>query len=86
MRKIVTIVKTFSFTHPVYVYEDENVIFQTVATVNTFDQVLYDLSKEYETSEVEMYGAAIYTKGLKNKIEKAELTKYNQQTLNITLK
>lgn len=86
MRKIVTIVKTFSFTHPVYVYEDENVIFQTVATVNTFDQVLYDLSKEYETSEVEMYGATIYTKGLKNKIEKAELTKYNKQTLNITLK
>lgn len=86
MRKILTIIKTFSFTHPVYVYENEDVIYTTSATTLGLDKVLHELANEYETTDVEMYGANVYTKGIKNKIEASEMTKYNKNILNIELK
>lgn len=84
--KIVTMIKPFSFTHNICVYDGEELVKSISTTTNKLEESFTSLAQEFNLTDVEIYGPTIYTKGIKNQIEKAELNKYNKNTLNIILK
>lgn len=85
MKKIVSIIKPFTFTQNIFVYENGNKIDVVSTDLDNLSKSLFELSEKYDTNEVDLIGNLKFSKGIKEKIETAEMTKYNENKLNINL-
>ncbi len=85
MKKIVSVIKPFIMEQNIFVYEDGNKINVSTSNIEDLDQMILKLADEYEVTEVNLLGPTNYSKGLKTKIENAEITKYKENKLEIKL-
>lgn len=85
MKKIVTIIKPFTYMQNLFVYEDGEKINTTSASLDDLPNLLINLVDKYETTDIQLIGNLKFLKGIKKDIEDAEITKYNKNMLNIEL-
>ena len=86
MNKILLVnVKPFTFTQTVSIFEDGNEVRTVTVPMNKIEEEILILAKKDNISEINIVGPKVYTKGIKKKIEKAELKTYNKNMLNIKL-
>lgn len=86
MNKILLVnVKPFTFTQTVSIFEDGNEVRTVTVPMNKIEEEILILAKKDNISEINIVGPKVYTKGIKKKIEKAELKTYNKNMLDIKL-
>ena len=85
MKKIVSVIKPFTYNQNVFVYEDGNKIETTITNLDNLSNTLFELIDKYNTNEINLIGNLKFSKGKKEKIENAEMTKYNDNKINIEL-
>ena len=85
MKKIVSIIKPFTYTQNVFVYENGEQIKVISTDLNNLSNKLIDLADEYETTDAELIGNVKFLQGVKKDIETAEMTRYNKNMLNIKI-
>lgn len=85
MKKIVSVIKPFTYNQNVFVYEDGNKIETTITNLDNLSNTLFELIDKYNTNEINLVGNLKFSKGIKEKIENAEMTKYNDNKINIEL-
>lgn len=83
--KIVSVIKPFVMQQNIFVYENGNKIDSIKSTIDDIQDIIIDIATKYETNSVELIGAKSYLEGIKNRIETAEMTKYNEHKLNIQI-
>ena len=83
MREIVTVIKPFTYIQNIFVYENGNKINIVSTNIDDLPNKIIDLVDEYETSDIKLVGNSKFSKGIQEKIETAEMTKYNKNMLNI---
>ena len=86
MKKIVTVIKPFTLKQNVYVYEDNEVIDVTQIELSKLEDAITSKAEEYNTDDVTLVGAKKFSAGIKNKIQNAEMAKYNCNKLNIEIR
>ena len=86
MKKIVTVIKPFTLKQNVYVYEDNEILDVTQAALSELEDTITTKANEYDTNEITLVGARKFSAGIKNKIQKAEMDKYNCNKLNIEIR
>lgn len=85
MKKIVTVIKPFTYMQNLFVYEDGEKINTTSTSLDDLPNLLIDLVDEYKTTDIQLIGNLKFLKGIKKNIEDVEITKYNKNMLNIEL-
>ena len=85
MKKIVTVIKPFTYTQNVFVYEDGNKIDVSSTSLDKIFETIVELTEKYKTNEVQLIGSSKFSKGIKKEIQEAEMNKYNKNELNIEL-
>ena len=86
MNKILLVnIKPFTFTQTISIFEDGNEVGSVIVPMDKIEEEILILAKNDDISEVNIVGRKVYTKGIKKKIEKAELKTYNKNMLNIKL-
>lgn len=85
MKKIVTVIKPFIMQQNIFVYEDGNKIDLFSVNLEDIENSLIETAKKYDVTDIELIGSKSYSKGIKNKIEVAEMNKYNENKLNIKI-
>ena len=85
MKKIVTVIKPFTYMQNLFIYEDGEKINTTSASLDDLPNLLIDLVDEYKTTDIQLIGNLKFLKGIKKNIEDVEITKYNKNMLNIEL-
>lgn len=85
MKKIVSVIKPFTYTQNVFVYENGDKIDTISTNLNDLPNTFFELVEKYDTNEINLIGNLNFSKGIKEKIENVEMTKYNKNTLNIEL-
>jgi hypothetical protein len=85
--KIVGIIRPFEVKQHFYVYENGNKIDAVdAATVDEIVNTVFTLKDKYNINQLELVGAKTYSTGISKQIKEAELTKYNNNTLEIIVK
>jgi len=85
MKKIISFIKPFTYTQNIFIYENGNKIDVVSTDLDNLSNTLFELVDKYETNDIELLGNLKFLKGVKEKIEVAEMTKYNENKLNINL-
>ena len=85
MNKIVSVIRPFTMQQNIFVYNGSNTVSITVAEMDNIEKAILNLVDEYQVNEVELVGAKKFTSGIKDKIVEAEISKYNENKLNIKL-
>ena len=85
MKKIIGIVRPFDTTQTFYVYEDGNKINIMSIPIEQMENHILNLCEQYEITQVDLTGPKQYIKGIQERVQKAELTKYNNNKININI-
>ena len=85
MKKIVSVIKPFVINQNVFVYEDGNKIDVLFSPLEEIQNLIVNTATQYEITDVELIGSKKYLNGIANKIKEVELTKYNENKLNINI-
>ena len=86
MEKVLLVnIKPFTFSQVISIFEDGNEVGTMIVPMNKIEEEILILAKHNNISDVNIVGPKVYTKGIKKKIEKAELKTYNKNLLNIKL-
>lgn len=85
MKKIVCVLRPFTMAQNIFVYEDGNKIEVKQTTINAMADMLFELSEKHSVYNIEIVGSKVYAKGIKNQVEKEELSKFNINKLNINI-
>ena len=85
MRKIISVLQPFNMQQSFHVYENGNLIAEESGSINNIEETIISLSEKYEADKVEIAGPKQYNRGLKRKIQEVEISKYNQNRLEINI-
>lgn len=85
MKKIIGIIRPFDLRQTFYVYEDGNKIAVEYPTLNEINESVFSLSSKYEVNQVDLVGPKQYNRGLSKRIKEAEMTKFNENKLEINI-
>ena len=85
MKKIIGVLRPFDRRQNFYVYEDGNKLDTKQPTVDEINETIFALCQKYEITQVDLTGPKQYNRGLKKKIELAEMQKYNENKLTINI-
>ena len=85
MKKIIGIVRPFDITQTFYVYEDGNKIDIMSIPIEQMENHILNLCEQYEITQVDLTGPKQYIKGIQERVQKAELIKYNNNKININI-
>ena len=85
MKKIIGIVRPFDIAQTFYVYEDGNKIDIMSIPIEQMENHILNLCEQYEITQVDLTGPKQYIKGIQERVQKAELTKYNNNKININI-
>lgn len=83
MKKIVGALKPFILKQDFYVYEDSNKIYAFSTTIDKLSEDILAVAEQYQVNQLDLVGPKQYSKGIGNKIEEAEMAKYNKNILEI---
>lgn len=82
---IIIDIKPFVLEQQVYILKGNEIESGEKIKMKTLAEDVIMLSEKYNAKELHISGAKMFTKGLKQKIQKAEIEKYSINKLNITL-
>lgn len=85
MKKIVSVIKPFTISQNIFVYEDGNKILNSNSPLGDLQNNLLEIAKEYQVEEIDLIGSKKYCSGIKKQIQEKELSKYNENKLVINL-
>ena len=85
MKKIVTVIRPFTLNQNVFVYEDGNKIDVASTDLDNITDIIIEFATKYNAKEVQLIGSKNFSRGIKEKIETAEMTKYGKNELEIKL-
>ena len=85
MRTLFIYARPFTFTQNIIMFEDGTEIENEAVPMNKLEESILCLAHLNNIKEVNIAGPKVYTKGIQKKIQKAELNKYNENTLEINL-
>jgi len=83
MKKIIVKVQPFTMKQTAFVYEDGNKIDAAETNFDNFNDEVLALVEKHNITEVELVGAAMFSKWIGERLLKAELNKYNKNTLQV---
>lgn len=81
MKKIIGRIQPFEMTQNFYIYEDGNLINEISGDINEIPSIAY----ENDINKVDLYGSKQFNRGIREKIKKAEMTKYNKNILEVNV-
>lgn len=84
-KKIIAILHPFEYKHFIYVYQDGNKIDMTKVLIDDVPDNIITFAEKYEINKIELSGPKQYAKGIQNKIQEYEITKYGKSRLDIEL-
>ena len=85
MKKIITVLRPFDLEQVLMVYEDGNKIDVVKTTIEDLYPSIFALMEKHDTYQLDLVGPKSYTKGLKNQIETAAITKYESNKIEINI-
>lgn len=85
MKKIVSVIKPFTISQNIFVYEDGNKILNFDSPLGDLQNNLLEIAKKYRIEEIDLIGSKKYCGGIKKQIQEKELSKYNENKLVINL-
>lgn len=85
MKKIIGIDRPFEMVKSFIVYEDGNKIDIATYTVEDRMDVLFALIEKHKVYQVDLVGPKKYMAGVKNQIEKAKMTKYENNNFELEI-
>lgn len=85
MKKIVGILRPFDLKQTFYVYENGNKIDMANPTIDEITNTIFSLCEQHEITQVDLTGPKQYSKGIQEKIQQAELTKYRTSKITINI-
>lgn len=85
MKKIISIDRPFEMEKSFIVYEDGNKIDIASYTVEDRMEVLFALIEKHKVYQVDLVGPKKYMAGVKNQIEKAKMTKYENNNFELEI-
>lgn len=85
MKKIVTMIRPFDMEQTLMVYEDGNKIDIAKTTLEDLYPSIFALMDKHEVYQLDLVGPKSYTKGLKNQIETAAMTKYETNKIEVNI-
>ena len=84
--KLIICTNMFTLTQMAYLTQHDGEVAKTFAIdMRKFENEVFRICDEEKTTDIAISGPMMYTKGFEKRIKQAELTKYNTNTLNITL-
>ena len=81
MKKIVSVIRPFTLKQNIFVYEDGNKIDVVSIEMDSIEDKLIDLAKQYEVKEIQLIGSKNYCSHIKETIEEKEIAKYGKNDL-----
>lgn len=84
-KKIIAILHPFEYKHFIYVYQDGNKIDMAKVIIDDVPDNIIAFAEKYKISKIELSGPKQYAKGIQNKIQESEITKYGENKLDIEL-
>ena len=84
-KKIIAILHPFEYKHFIYVYQDGNKIDMAKVLIDDVPDNIITFAEKYEINKIELSGPKQYARGIQNKIQECEITKYGKSRLNIEL-
>ncbi len=85
MKKIVSVLKPFTFQQNIFIYEDGVRIDNLISNWDTLQEDILYIALKNNINEINLLGSNTYSEKIKEKIKELELTKYNENKLNINL-
>ncbi len=81
-------IRPFDAKQKIYVLNDKNKDTEEIrlADIDTYANTVMQLIAEYNVTELELHGGEDYCKKIQEDVLAAEMTKYNNNKLKITLK
>ena len=77
--------RPFTFSQNFVVYEEGVEITNTQVPMNILEESIIAYAHQHNVSEINIAGPKIYTKGIQKRMQKVELEKYNENTIEINL-
>lgn len=85
--KLASYIRPFDVNQKIYVlggdYETEEL---KLAPLTSFDQAVMELTNIYNIDELELHGDEAFCEKIKDRVAKAELSKYNKNQIKIVIK
>jgi hypothetical protein len=85
MVRLIGIINPFDAQQNMFVYEDSNKIDAETFEIDKINEIIFKLTKKYDTKEVSLAGSKQYLRGLIKRFKEAEFTKYNENTIQIDI-
>lgn len=85
MKKIVGVLRPFDLQQNFYVYEDGNKIDAATPTVDQINDTVFAFVEAHDVHQMDLAGPKQYARGISKKYQKAEMTKYNANTMIINI-
>lgn len=83
MKKILAMLHPFDLQQKVFVYENGNKIDAATPTIEELNAILTELAEKHAITQIDFRGSKQYVKGLIEKFDKYQATKYNAQDIKI---
>lgn len=77
--------RPFTFSQNFVVYEEGVEITNAQVPMNILEESIIAYAHQHNVSEINIAGPKIYTKGIQKRMQKVELEKYNENTVEINL-
>ena len=84
-RKIIGVLRPFERRQSFYVYEDGNRLEMQRPTIDEVNNTVFALSDKYDVTQVDLTGPKQYSRGIKKKLELAEMEKSSTNKLTINV-
>ena len=84
-KKIIAILHPFEYKHFIYVYQDGNKIDMAKVLIDDVPDNIITFAEKYKINKIELSGPKQYARGIQNKIQEYEITKYGKSKLDIEL-
>ena len=85
MKKMIAVLRPFDRKQNVYVFEDGNLITNQQATLDAFNSLIFQFQQDYEVNQLDLTGPKQFSRGIKRKLEEAEIAKYNEYKIVINI-
>lgn len=84
-KTVVVFCQMFDMPSQIYLVEDNEVKRMLISTVDTLNEVVFNLLKEEDCHTVNFKGSKLYSKGIAKKLQNYQLEKYSNYELKINI-
>ena len=85
MKKIIAVLRPFDRKQNLYLFEDGNQIINEQVTLDDFNTFIFKLQQDYDVNQLDLTGPKQFSRGIKRKLEQAEIEKYHKNKLTINI-